>query len=706
MAQSSPVSDTQTLLHSMLQRLKLQTQTERTHNQEQALSSNVKLNGGSGEGSAVYQFGDSIDSKQQRTSPSNWRHLGSPWSLQTSCEPHSPGTSPTSPEPVSWSMNDDDLPKWERKQLKFTLRKVSDDSRSMSSTNTLEQTTLNSPSSSVPPPTPPTPGRRASQERSGLSGVWNGGVGDSRRDSINAEDKMTQTPMTRTSKRKWGNSGQKRWTQKVKERWQERHKKERGAKQKEEPKEVPNSNHCPNTPTSPNTSNENALSTNTAAALIDEERIDQHQPINNGPDKAPPSPLDHMSEPIFSFDSFNLMEEIFTSQEWAKFFPSSTSSQSEPTCIKQDKATDSQSNISQSHQAEQNTGSMWDFKWPHASDLRTDSSQISSDSLQQDMDTSDHTSDHTIDQTKTPDFSLPFSQTFQFLKDQSELFDWSLDQSHSMDLGLSQSENDKQQKYQPQLLDMHQNCQPKTTETSSQESPSNQHTLNQSQLPKPNQTQAETVQHEDVIPLLDLSYLQPKDSGSHGTLSRKRGHCTLNGSSENGEVDRGRDNSIIPLYSLQPESSISSPQRSVSKDSESTASTETVVKKRRLEDTRRVHFAEEVTYLPHLVLNEDEGEDEEENYDYDNYNEDEDYDDDDDEDDDDDDDDDYDIDNGNDDNDTHGKVEANYHEEPQSRPSFPNWIVALRTKTKRKSKFKFPQMLSTPTKLKSSKSFI
>lgn len=105
--------------------------------------------------------------------------------------------------------------------------------------------------------------------------------------------------------------------------------------------------------------------------------------------------------------------------------------------------------------------------------------------------------------------------------------------------------------------------------------------------------------------LLLISFSQPKDSSSqqiHGTLSRKRGHCTLRrgssdrGRPETGQVQDWRDNAVIPLHpvrpvpSLSPSSSISSLQYSISQDSESSASTETVVKKVRRTTTGRQYF--------------------------------------------------------------------------------------------------------------------
>ncbi|XP_036424713.1 uncharacterized protein zgc:113229 [Colossoma macropomum] len=670
MAKSSAVSDTQALLQSMLQKLKLQNHSERnsTPTQEQAPSPTIELNGGSSLESTVYQFGDS--SKQQGTSSSIWTNLDNPWRLQSPDQPHleqsTEGILATlAPDVIS----DGEMPRWERKQLKISHSKVSDDSSSLSSFSTTENT-LNSTDLSTPSPTSSIPSRRTSEEHSDHSGVCSEGVGDIRKDSINVPDKIMRTRTSRTSKKKWEDPGKKRWTQKVKERWKERHKKDRDGKQKQEPNDVAKNDHCP-APTKSSDDNTTAtlseqnISDNSTIATLNEQNTIHPEPINNGLDEAPPSPLDHMSESIFSFGSFNLMEEIFAGKEWANFFQTSTCSQPESPCITADKTMESPSSISQSPHREHTTGNLWDYQEA--------SSQMNSESFQQDMDITE--------QTRTSDFSLALSQTFEFLKDQSELF--ASNQTQSMDLGLSQSENDDQTKYQPQLLDPHRNYQQNTAEASYHQLLSSEQNLNQSQQSDPNHTQPESV-HKEFLPLLDLSYLQPKDSSSLRKLgSRKRGHCTLRrgssdrGGSETGEVDEWRDNaplySLRPAPSLSPASSISSLQHSISQDSESSASTETVVKKRRLENTRRVRFAEEVIFLPPLVLSEDydDGDD-----DYDNEEEGEASDEDDDD----------------------------VPEEPQSRPSVPNWIVALRTKTKRRPKLKLPQMASMHTKFKSSKS--
>ncbi|XP_017547575.1 uncharacterized protein zgc:113229 [Pygocentrus nattereri] len=678
MAKSSAVSDTQSLLQSMLQKLKLQNHSERssTPTQEQAPSPTVGLNGRSSLESTVYQFGD--PSKQQGTPPSVWTNLDSSWRLQLSNQPHleqSIEGIPATLEPDV--ISDSEIPRWNRKQLKISHSKVSDDSSSLSSSSTTENT-LNPTDLPTPSPTSSILSQKTSEKHSDHSGVCSEGVGDIRKDSINVPDKIMRTRTSRTSKRKWEDPGKKRWTQKVKERWKERHKKERDGKQKQESNDMAKNDHCP-APTKSSDDNTTAtlyeqnISDNSTIVTLREQNTIHPEPINNGLDEAPPSPLDHMSESIFPFGTFNLMEEIFTGKEWASFFQTNTGSQPEFTCITADKTTESLNTVSQSPYRERTTGNQWDYKEAADSNLRTPSSQMKSGSFQEDMDITE--------QPRTSDLS----QTFEFLKDKSELF--ASNQIQSMDLGLSQSENDEETKYQPQLQDLHQNYQLNTAEASYHQSLTSERNLNQSQQSDPNHTQPETV-HEEFLPLLDLSYLQPKDSSSprkFGTLSRKRGHCMLQrgssdrGRSETGELDEWGDNaplnSLHPAPSLSPASSISSFQDSNCQDSESSASIETIIKKRRLENTRRVRFAEEVVFLPPLVLSEDY-DDEDDNDDYDNEEE----------------------------GEASDEDEDDVQEEPQSRSSVPNWIVALRTKAKRKPKLKLPQMASKPTKFKISKS--
>ncbi|KAI4893774.1 hypothetical protein NFI96_033977 [Prochilodus magdalenae] len=697
MDKSSAVSDTQTLLQSMLQRLKIQTPSERSSapTQEQAPSPAIGLNGGSSFESTVYQFGDSTKSKQQETSPPSVWTNSNPWSLQSSDQPQSPKEilSPVEARTPSWGFTNSHatpgfkIPRQERKQLKISRIKVSDDNSSISSFRTTDNT-LNSTNLSTPSPTSSISAWTTSEEHSGM---WGEGVfvGDARIDNINVSEKLMQRRTSGKSKKKWGDPGQKRWTQKVKERWKERHNKGRDGKQKQESNEVTENNHCPPLP--------NPSESNTTAVLTEEENIIQPQAINNGPAEAPPSPLDHMSESIFSFDSLNLMEEIFTGQEWANFFQSSATSQPESTGTTSDKTMKSQSSIIRSAHREQKTGSQWDYKEAADSNLRTAPSQMNSESFQQDMDITEHASN----QTRTSDVSLSVFLNYEFLKGQTGLSD--SNQTQSMDLSLGQTGNEEQTKYQPQLLTPV-TYQSSTTEASVHQPLSSKQDLNQSQPSDPKHPQPERV-HEEYIPLLDLSYLQPKYSSSlkmegslsrkmEGSLSRKRGHCTLRrgssdrGGLETGEMDECRNSAMTsryPLYSapsLSPASSVSSLQNSISHDSESSASTETVIKKRRMENTRRVRFSEEVVYLPHLVLSEDYDEDD---------------------DDADDDDDSYDYDNE-DEDEADEEGENDCQEELQSRPSIPNWISALRIKTKRKPKLKLPQMQSTPTKFKSSKS--
>lgn len=80
---------------------------------------------------------------------------------------------------------------------------------------------------------------------------------------------------------------------------------------------------------------------------------------------------------------------------------------------------------------------------------------------------------------------------------------------------------------------------------------------------------------------------------------------------------------------------------------------------RRVENTRRVRFAEEVTIVPPLVVCDDEGDVDDEEHHY---------------------------------GQNSSEINIDHREESASRQSVPRWIEALRSKTKRKPKLKLPRM--------------
>ncbi|XP_076878507.1 uncharacterized protein LOC143527281 [Brachyhypopomus gauderio] len=680
----SPVSDTQALLQSMLQKLKLQPHSD-TNAQEPTPFSLTEGDVRTAENSSdprVYQFGASLETEQQGRTTSIYT-TDSPWTSQLSSLKSATPTPPKEPAGEvkvhnlgvsTWGFSNSctvsegnsdvisssdvaNTPRRVKKQLKFLRRRTSEDN-SVSSFPTTDDR--------IPPhdlsllaPALAAPGHKVSEGQD-QGGVW--AVGDERGSN------------TRTSRnKKRADAGQKKWTQKVKERWRERKRNpesrvNRDTEQHHEVAEVC----CPPTFTR---TNENT----TATAFSVEAGLQQH-PINSGPDEAPPSPLDHMSEPIFSFGSFNLMEEIFSGQEWAKFFPASTNSQSESSCTAQDKTTNS---ISQLYQEKQTVIRQWDYKDTTESNLSMAPSQMNSGGLQQDMDTSEHF----YTQTNASDFSMPLLP-----KGHLELADpsGSNQRTRSMDPYLIFSQNTERTKDRSPSLDHNLNSQLQT-HVAVHQMLSDDHSLNHSQ-------DSELVhgQSESKEGLSDISYLQPRDGSSlmaHGSLNRKRGHGALsrNPNEQVGlqfrEVDEWREDPltprpddqredlIMPLYSPHPAPTLSSVhplQCFISQDSEY-MNTETVVKKRRVDNPRRVRFAEEVVILPPLIVSEDENDDENDEDEDDNDE------DDDDEDDDDEDDDDEDDDEGD-------KSDEECREEPLSRPTISGWIVALRSKAKKKAK--------------------
>ncbi|KAB5570993.1 hypothetical protein PHYPO_G00219830 [Pangasianodon hypophthalmus] len=617
MADTNSASDTQVLLQSMLQRLRLQprpaSNSAHTQDEVQYNATLIEQTGSAGESPPqtppMYNFDFSMDSNFNVTNlarPLSPGSTGVTTSLSQEfakgIDVHTPGMSSTPKRrTLSWgfmsnhtvsggnsdvrtSADDGVMPKQVRKQ-KFSLTKMSDGSV---------------------------------QTESNIQGQ---GV------------------------------GQKGWTQKMKEKWKERHKsiprREQDDSERQEQSKVANRIRSPiPIQTGPN-------ETNTTTAFNEEVSV-QSQPINNGPVESISSPLDHMSETLFSPGSFNLMEEIFTGQEWAKFLPYSTSSQLASSSIPQDQRIGLTSSISQSSQNEQTLLSQWNYREATGLDLGMTQSKMNSGSFHN-MDTTEYM----FNQRKTSDFGMhPMSELHN---GQYGLSDSGSNHVESMDLHVSPLGNNYTIKEQAHIYPYKQ-------------SNSIQLNINQT-LPSEqsaNQSQATEITHKqpgsvhEVLPQLDLSYLQSKDNSSlkkQVSLSRKRGHSTeRRGSnewrSETAEIHEWRHNSSPsdPAPSLSPASSISSLQHSISQDSESSVSTETVIKKRKVENKRHVRFADEVTIVPPLVLSDDDSDADDEDYCH----------------------------NGNEGNDDSG-------EESLSRPYVPRWIEALRSKANRKPKLKLPR---------------
>uniref|UniRef100_A0A4W4G6L2 BZIP domain-containing protein n=1 Tax=Electrophorus electricus TaxID=8005 RepID=A0A4W4G6L2_ELEEL len=539
MAELSPVSDTQALLQSMLQRLKLQTHsgTSMLESTPFALiEGNVRTTESSSE-TPIYQFGASLETKQQGRIASIYTKPDSPRTFQSSGLKSATQTPPKQPareikvhnsgvstwgfssERNSGAISSTDVastPRRIKKQFNFLRRKANEDNSSVPSFPTTDDT-LNPPDLSLLSPASATPGYKVSEAQD-QEAIWSGTAGNGMGGTISVSESTTQPRTSRKKKR--ANPGHKRWTQKVKERWRER----RNNRDKQEQNEV---------------------------AKVSFSTFQLHS--NNRITKF---------ESMLTFGTINLMEEIFSGQEWAKFFPASTSSRSESSCTTQDQAIESSSSISQLCQEKQTTIRQWDYKDTTESNLNMAPSQMNSGGL--------HGSNQ---RAKSMDQYFSHSQNSELTKDQSQFLDHNLSNQSQTDV--------------TQLL-------------------SGDHSLNHSDQ---DHNQSEGM-YEEFLPLFDMSYLQPKDSSSlraHGSLNRKRGHCALSrnvseqGGSQSGEVNDWREDAFRPVYSphpdnwtedttrpiysphlppsLSPTSFISSLQYSISQDSDLSTNTETVVKK-------------------------------------------------------------------------------------------------------------------------------
>ncbi|KAI5624838.1 hypothetical protein C0J50_15644 [Silurus asotus] len=441
-------------------------------------------------------------------------------------------------------------------------------------------------------------------------------------------------------------AGEKRWTQKVKEKWKERHKNipriAQGDGEKQEQNKMTDNIRSP-IPV------QSLPGENNTTSPFNKDNSVQLQPISNGFVEGIPSPVDNMSETLFSPGTFNLMEEIFTGQEWAKFLPSSTSSQS-ACSITQDQEMGLTSSISQSHQNDQTMHSQWNYRDCTGPSLPLTQSQVNSELRVNIMDATEVM----LNQANTSSFGLPLMSE---LNGQHGLSDSGVNQLESMDLSGSRMGNNHSNNDQVHIYSHNQSS---VIELNANSTLSNEQSVNQSQATEINHNQPGGV-HE-VLSILDLSYLQPNDSSSlrkQMSLSRKRGYSTERKNSETGEMQESRHNCFVsgPPEGLSPASSTSSLQYSISQDSESSVSIETVIKKRRVENTRRVRFAEKVTIVPMLALSDNEDDPDDEDY-------------------------------------THNANQGTEDKVEDSPPqaSAPRWIEALRSKKKRMHKLKLPRM--------------
>ncbi|TSV81497.1 hypothetical protein Baya_13327 [Bagarius yarrelli] len=620
MADTNSVSDTQVLLQSMLQRLRLQPKSENTHMQDEVQFGGtlIKQNGGvSGSPPQTPSMYKMDFSKDSRSIVTNGAGLLSPDSTGVP-------TSLSQEFAKGLDVYNSRLPsRPKQRALSFDYRShrtVSGENREIST----------HADDGVTP-------KQTRQQKFSLINRSNSSVSSLQR----PERLSSWTPISGQEESNIQNQGveQKKWTQKVKERWKERHKisiKKDGRLEQT----LSNSNISL-------ISVQNALHGNSITTTFNEEVNVQHQPVISGSVEDVPSLLDHMSETLFSPGSFNLMEEIFTGQEWAKYLPSSTDSQSASSSITHDQEIGLKSSVGQSRQNDQNVLSRWDYREKTDTNVGiTHQSPMNSEGFHT-MDTSEHLLNH----KKTLSFGQDSYNSQYRLSE--------LEPNH-LDLSGVPLGNKHLLQEQTSIYPNHQsnNSQPKVSAASSSEQ-----NVNQSQMMEMNPNQHKSV-HESLL-VLDLSYPQPKDStGMNKQVppGRKRSHSTeTDNSNEQWRWRNGSFSSISdPAPSLSPASSTSSLQYSIYQDSESYVATETVIKKRRVENTRHVRFADEVTIVPPLILSDDEGDAED----------DEDY--------------------GQNGNMIHEEIHEGEKESPP-QPNVPRWIEALRSKTK-KPKLKFPRM--------------
>lgn len=190
------------------------------------------------------------------------------------------------------------------------------------------------------------------------------------------------------------------------------------------------------------------------------------------------------------------MEEIFTGQEWAKFLPSSTTSQ--PVSITQDQAMGLTSSISQSSPNEQPMHKQWNFREATPPHLGMTQSQMNSGSFP-----NVGITESTFNQRKTSSFSTPPKSELH--KGQYGLSDSGSNHLEDMDLSVStQGSNHSFNKEQVHINSYNQS----NTNTGLNVNPSlfSEQTVNQFQATEINQNQPGSVRQ--VLPTVDLSYFQ------------------------------------------------------------------------------------------------------------------------------------------------------------------------------------------------------
>ncbi|XP_065122656.1 uncharacterized protein [Paramisgurnus dabryanus] len=584
MAELNPVPNSQVLLESMLQKLRVNAQSDNGSQTQMSVEVNAET-----DSSAVYQFGFSSNNRREQERHSlNWNNnertqqsssFGAT-STQISNNPdkkirkHVFSPKPKR-APLIWK-GDNQFPmekniignSWFRQEGEN--RDVLHSGLSPSFQTDPYQTPPDLLAQSFPVTDTP--------EIRGQSGIWTWGAG-----------KDTGKP-TKKSKKKWGDA--KRWTQKMKERWKERHRatetEPRNDGERQALNEVRNVSSLP-VPVDVN---------NTTTKL---------EPIDTGMDGAANSSPSYMSENLFSLSTSNLMEEIFSGTQWAQFLSVSSTTQDQPN--------ESLSHINQSGEE----------KWTgtgHHTDTINSLQMSHPESFTQDV--------PVYSRNHASPIGVPSSDVANQLQT-SVLY-----RNHLQNPNLSETHNIEQMNEQSQFSHQFSN---------EHHMMSSQQSYSQSQVSDLNHNQAQP----GFIPLLDHSYLKPMDSfslNSRGSLQRKREHWT----NRRDQFKYREDEE----YSSSSSSSLSNPQ--YSEDSESSISVEIAFKKRKMDDSRHVRFAEEVIMLPPAIWPED---DEEEEVVVEEVKEEE---------------------------KKEEKKEEVWPQDPPSRSSFPKWIVSLKG---RRTKYKF-----------------
>ncbi|KAA0709262.1 hypothetical protein E1301_Tti013249 [Triplophysa tibetana] len=595
MAELNPVSSTNVLLESMLQKLRLNTQSNNASQTDiQTNSLSLELIAVTGEDSSeVYQFGcPSTNSGEQDRRSSIWKNAGLrneiPWSHQSF--PDGGKSTPNSNSPFRKIRKHVFSPKPKRTPLwrgpnNFTPEvnndviswAVQDGTPRLEKYNhiSVEGGKRDVLDSGVPPlfktePCQKPPDLLAQRvhtstsvletpEVRGQRGTWSWGVG--------ADHGKT----TKTSKKKWGEA--KRWAKKVKEQWREKH---RGTENEQgydgETQEM-NEEVLSNLSPLPGPIDVN----NTNTEIVYTSYI-HNEPIHTGLDEA------GTSSPTFMRTS-NLMEEIFSGTEWAQF-------------LSVNNTTQNQSNYSPSIN---NQSGEWTGKWRHSHLGMTQQQMSIPDMSTQDM---------AVDQPVYRRHGI-YQVVTELPTNQLQTSDMCTNQLQSVDLSFNETHNGQQMN--------------ELSRFSHQPSYESEKSVPSYSQPEVSDLSREQYQDrkEGFIPLLDLSYLQPVDSSStskQGSLRRKREHWTKRWepSEDTGQdmEDENHRSSYISTHSSNSIRSISPTSYHISyqnsEDVESSFSMETAVKKRRMENSCHVRFAEEVVILPSTVWIEEEEEENEE----------------------------------------------------------------------------------------------